>query len=87
MKEVRIKKCLLYITLILHTTRVSDPSLTFFSTAHFCHNVSLIPQVNYKYVVKDVTIVLFKSLRNCKRRNKGNFMSKSNANKIMLCRG
>ena len=27
-------------------------------------------------------IVLFKSLRNSKRRNKGNFMSKSNSNKL-----
>ena len=33
------------------------------------------------------TIVLFKSLRNSKRRNKGNFTSKSNSNKIKLCRG
>ena len=30
-------------------------------------------------------IVLFKSLRNCKRRNKWNFTSKSNSNKIKLC--
>ena len=36
---------------------------------------------------KRLTLVLFKSLRNCKRRNKGNFTSKSNSNKIMLCRG
>ena len=32
-------------------------------------------------------IVLFKSLRNGKRCNKGNFMLKSNSNKIMLCGG
>ena len=32
-------------------------------------------------------IVLFKSIRKCKRRNKGNFTSKSNSNKIKLCRG
>ena len=32
-------------------------------------------------------IVLFKSFRNSKRRNKGNFMSKSNSNKIKLCGG
>ena len=32
-------------------------------------------------------IVLFKSLRNSKRRNKGNFTSKSNSNKIKLCGG
>ena len=31
--------------------------------------------------------VLFKSLRNCKRRNKGKFTLKSNSNKIMLCDG
>ena len=30
-------------------------------------------------------IVPFKSLRNSKRRNKGNFTSKSNSNKIELC--
>ena len=30
-------------------------------------------------------IVLFESLSNCKRRNKGNFTSKSNSNRIMLC--
>ena len=38
-------------------------------------------------MVKDVAIVLFKSLRNCKRRNKGNFMLKSNSKKIKLCGG
>ena len=32
-------------------------------------------------------LVLFKSLRNSKRRNKGNFTSKSNSNKIKLCGG
>ena len=32
-------------------------------------------------------IVLFKSLKNCKRRNKRNFMFKFNSNKIMLCGG
>ena len=32
-------------------------------------------------------IVLFESLRNRKRRNKGNFTSKSNLNKIKLCGG
>ena len=32
-----------------------------------------------------VCIVLFKSLRNSKRRNKGNFTLKSNFKKIMLC--
>ena len=31
-------------------------------------------------------IVLFKSLRNRKRRNKGNFTLKSNLNKVMLCK-
>ena len=32
-------------------------------------------------------IVLFKSVRNCKRCNKGNLMLKSNSNKIRLCGG
>ena len=32
-------------------------------------------------------IVLFKALINSKRRNKGNFTSKSNSNKIKLCGG
>ena len=32
-------------------------------------------------------IVLFKSLRNSKRRNKGNFTSESNSNKIKLFGG
>ena len=32
-------------------------------------------------------IIFFKLLRNCKRRNKGNFMLKSNLNKKMLCGG
>ena len=31
--------------------------------------------------------VLFKSLKNCKRRNKGNFTLKSNSNKIKLFGG
>ena len=31
-----------------------------------------------------IQIVLFKSIRNSKRRNKGNFTSKSNSNKIKL---
>ena len=34
-----------------------------------------------------IIIVLFKSLRNSKRRNKLNFTSKSNSNKIKLCGG
>ena len=32
-----------------------------------------------------IWIVLFKSLRNCKRLKKGNFTLKSNSNKIKLC--
>ena len=32
-------------------------------------------------------IVLFKSFRNCKRCNKGNFTLKPNSNKILLCGG
>ena len=38
-----------------------------------------------KYISQN--IVLFKSLRNSKRCNKGNFTLKSNSNKIMLCGG
>ena len=38
-------------------------------------------------VYETMKIVLFKSLRNSKRRNKGNFTSKSNSNKIKLCGG
>ena len=34
-----------------------------------------------------VLIVLFKLLRNSERRNKENFTSKSNSNKIKLCGG
>ena len=37
--------------------------------------------------VNCVEIVLFRSLRNSKRRNKGNFTSKSNSNKKKLCGG
>ena len=40
-------------------------------------------------VIKEVliSIILFKSLRNCKSHKKENFTLKSNSNKIMLCRG
>ena len=34
---------------------------------------------------KNIIIVLVKSLRNCKRCNKGNFTLKYNLSKIMLC--
>ena len=34
-----------------------------------------------------IRIVLFKSIRNSKRRNEGNFTLKSNLNKIKLCGG
>ena len=37
------------------------------------------------YVLKNR--VLFESLKDCKRRNIGHFMLKSNSNKIMLCGG
>ena len=37
--------------------------------------------------MKLTKILLFKSLRNCTRCNKGNFTLKSNSNKIMLCGG
>ena len=46
------------------------------------HAVNLL--LSYDRTLK---IVLFKSLRNSKRRNKGNFTSKSNSNKIKLCGG
>ena len=36
---------------------------------------------------KNLPVVLFKSLRKCKRHNKGNFALKSNSNKRMLCGG
>ena len=39
------------------------------------------------FITNQECIVLFKSLRNSKRHNKGNFMSKSNSNKIKLCGG
>ena len=43
----------------------------------------------YKILLsEDLTInSIFKSLRNSKRPNKGNFTSKSNSNKIKLCGG
>ena len=41
---------------------------------------------NHKLYIK-FSIVLFKRLSNSKRRNKGNFTSKSNSNKIKLCGG
>ena len=40
---------------------------------------------SYLWII--LRIVLFKSLRNCERRNKGKFTLKSNSNKIMLCWG
>ena len=36
---------------------------------------------------KMICLVLFKSLRKCKRPNKGNFMLKSNSNKIIMSGG
>ena len=41
-----------------------------------------LPQIN-----PGKRIVLFKSLRNCKKRNRGNITLKSNPNKMMLCWG
>ena len=38
-------------------------------------------------IVQCLLIVLFKQLKNCKRRNIGNYMLKSNSTKIMLCGG
>jgi hypothetical protein len=52
-------------------------------TFHFqCITITL--KRNKYFHIKSSTIVLFKSLRNCKRRNNRNFMLKSNSNKIML---
>ena len=42
---------------------------------------------NAANIVRGHKIVLFKSLRNSKRHNKGNFMLKSNLNNIKLCGG
>ena len=39
------------------------------------------------FIQTNLKIVLFKSLRNSKRCNNGNFTSKSNSNKIKLCGG
>ena len=39
----------------------------------------------FKSLIGNEKYIIFKSLRNCKRRNKGNFTS--NSNKIMLCGG
>ena len=39
------------------------------------------------YFIICLKIVLFKSIRNSKRRNKGNYKSKSYLNKIKLCGG
>ena len=36
-------------------------------------------------VMGNYLVLLFKSLKKCKRRNKGNFTLKSNEDKIMLC--
>ena len=40
-----------------------------------------------KMILKNLRIVIFKSLRNCIRPNKGNFTLKFNSNKIMMCVG
>ena len=45
------------------------------------------PTAYFKSLIGNEKYIIFKSLRNCKRRNKGNFMLKSNSNKIMLCGG
>ena len=49
-------------------------------------NFSIYVQERMKVAYR-ITIVLFESLKNCKRRKKGNFTSKSNSNKIKLCGG
>ena len=40
------------------------------------------PRLPFKYAEHNLKILLFKSLRNSKRCNKGNFTSKSNSNKL-----
>ena len=45
------------------------------------------PNIRAKFFKVNMKIALFKSLRNCKRRNKINFTLRSNSNKIMLCDG
>ena len=52
----------------------------------FTYSVS-ITQKSMTYRDTEYLIVLFKSLRNCKRGNKGKFTLKSNSNKIMLSGG
>ena len=47
--------------------------------------MSLVGLINRFFTRRE--IVLFKSLRNCERRNKGNFTLKSNLNKVMLYGG
>ena len=58
-------------------------------TNYYCqclfYNIILLSQKEFG--LHRFEIVIFKSLRNSKRRNKGNFMSKSNSNKMKLCRG
>ena len=49
---------------------------------YFCNNLTSYQSICLGYIPK---LVLLKSLRNCKRRNKGNFVLNSNSNKKMLC--
>ena len=57
-------------------------SIDLFADCKCCQNEKML--ACQKNILK---IVLFKSLKNSKRRNEGNFMSKSNSNKIKLCGG
>ena len=66
-----------------YSKKVTYPSI--FEKALFLHMTwNVIFFLNYVDIECSL-IVLFKSVRNSKRRNKGNFTSKSNSNKIKLC--
>ena len=49
--------------------------------------IDILFHVRIKISILMLNIVLLKSLRNCERRNKGNFTLESNLNKIMVCEG
>ena len=54
--------------------------------SHYCPEfLPLYIGLNVKRNKKKLFFVLFRSLKNCKRRNKGNFTLNLNLNKIMLC--
>ena len=66
------------------------PSSFFHLKTHITSSSRLIAPVSTLYKHSEIQqqrIILFKLLRKSKRSNKENFTSKSNSNKIMLCRG